>query len=252
MAEIETATTDPRWGQEGRDRKGQSILATLQLYCRRDLTRGTWLDIGCGSGGVAATLASCVERIIGVDPEPWERWQTFNRQHANLEFHVASYRELEALLGSESVDVVICNQVYEHVDDPMALLAAIHRVMKPDAVCYFAGPNLLWPVEPHVLWPFVHWVPRQFARRWMRRLGSRNAAKLDAWSWSYWQLTRSFRHSGFRFNIAIHQRIVGDASLEGAGWIMRAVAHLPRTAVNAMAAVSPGLVFVLSKATSAN
>jgi len=252
MAEVDSPPVDPRWGQEGRDRKAEAILATLQLHCGRDLTRGVWLDIGCGSGGVAATLATYVQNMIGVDPELWARWDQFRELHPNLDFHAASYRDLETLLGPETVDVVVCNQVYEHVDDPIALLQAIHRVMKPGAVCYFAGPNLLWPIEPHVFWPFVHWLPRPFAHRGMHALGSKRARDLDAWSWSYWRLTRSFRRTGFRFNVAIHQRIVGGASLDGAGWILRVAARLPGAMLNAMAAISPGFVFVLSKATIAN
>lgn len=252
MVEIESTPVDPRWGQQDRDRKAEAILATLQLHCGRDLTRGTWLDIGCGSGGVAATLATHVQHVVGVDPESWERWNQFREQHPNLDFHAASYRDLETLLGPESVDVVVCNQVYEHVDDPVTLLAAIHRVMKPGAVCYFAGPNFWWPIEPHVFWPFVHWLPRPFAHRGMRALGSKRAHDLDAWSWSYWRLTRAFHRAGFSSDVAIHQRVAGGASLEGAGWILRAAARLPRVAINAMAAASPGFVFVLSKATIAN
>lgn len=252
MTEIEPPLADPRWGHEGRDRKAEAILATLQLHCRRDLTRGVWLDIGCGSGGVAATLAAHAQHVVGVDPESWERWNQFREQHSNLDFHAASYRNLETLLGPESVDVVVCNQVYEHVDDPIALLQAIHCVMKPGAVCYFAGPNLWWPIEPHVFWPFVHWLPRSLAHRGMRALRSKRAQDLDAWSWSYWRLTRSFRRTGFRFNVAIHQRVMGGASLDGAAWVLRVTARLPRAAVNALAAITPGLVFVLSKATTAN
>lgn len=252
MAESESAPVDPRWGQQNRDRKAEAILATLQLHCGRDLTHGTWLDIGCGSGGVAATLAAHVQQVTGVDPEAWARWNQFREQHSNLDFHTASYRDLESLLGPGSVDVVVCNQVYEHVDDPIALLGAIRRVMKPGAVCYFAGPNLWWPIEPHVFWPFVHWLPRSFAHRGMRALGSKRAHDLDAWSWSYWRLTRSFRRAGFRCDVAIHQRIRGGASMDGAAWMMRAAALLPRFLVNALAFMSPGFVFVLSKPANAN
>lgn len=252
VADTNTSTSDPRWEQFGRDRKAGAILATLRLCCPRELARGTWLDVGCGSGGGAAVLAGHVQHMIGVDPEAWGCWQAFSQQHANLEFRTASYRELETLLGPESVDVVICNQVYEHVDDPIALLQSIHSVLKPGAVCYFAGPNLLWPIEPHVLWPFVHWLPRRFAQRWMKRLGSSNAGKLDAWSWPYWRLTRSFRRCGFRFDVAIHQRIVGGASLDGAAWVLRAMVPLPRAVLNALAPVSPGFVFVLTKAPTAS
>ncbi|WP_161487810.1 bifunctional 2-polyprenyl-6-hydroxyphenol methylase/3-demethylubiquinol 3-O-methyltransferase UbiG [Rhodanobacter sp. FW104-R8] len=239
--------TDPRWGQDGRDRKAEAILATLKEHCRRDLTLGVWLDVGCGSGGVAATLAAHVEQVIGVDPEPWIRWQALCDERPNLAFHAGSYRDLTNLLASESIDVVVCNQVYEHVDDPAALLQAIRRVMKPGGVCYFAGPNLLWPIEPHVFWPFVHWLPRRFAQHWMRRLGSRQADDLDAWSRSYWGLTRLFRRVGYQYTGAIHARLRAGAGVAGAARFLRMSAHVPRGFVTALTPISPGFVFILTK-----
>lgn len=244
MAESESAPVDPRWGQQDRDRKAEAILATLQLHCGRDLTRGRWLDIGCGSGGVAATLAAHVQQVTGVDPEAWARWNQFREQHSNLDFHAASYRDLESLLGPGSVDVVVCNQVYEHVDDPIALLGAIRRVMKPGAVCYFAGPNLWWPIEPHVFWPFVHWLPRGFARRLMRWLGSSKPEALDAWSAHYWRLTEWFKGTGFASTSAVAARI--DGEFAGRGWRMRQPRWIAAL-VNALTPLSPGFVFILHK-----
>lgn len=238
--------TDPRWGQEGRDRKAEAILSTLQLHCGRDVCNGLWLDIGCGSGGIAATLAAHVERIVGVDPEPWERWQSYRIQHANLRFHAVGYRNLKALLGADSCAVVICNQVYEHIDDPKALFDAIHSVLKPEGICYFAGPNLYWPIEPHVFWPFVHWLPRSFAQFSMRTLGSKRAQDLDACAWSYWKLARHFRMAGFRHFSVISERLraglTPDSSL-----LLRVFARLPAALLKALTPVAPGFVFVLRK-----
>lgn len=246
MAENSSQMTDPRWGRVDRDKKAEAILATLELCCTWDVRHATWLDVGCGSGGVAATLAQHVEKVIGIDPESWTRWQHFQEQAPGLKFHVGSYRDLTRLLAPESIDVVVCNQVYEHVDDPKALLEAIKQIMKPGGVCYFAGPNLLWPIEPHVFWPFVHWLPRAFAQRWMRRLGSTQADALDAWSWSYWRLTRLFRHTGFDFAGAIHARVRAGASAVNAGRLLRLAAKLPRGFFAVLAPLAPGFVFVLS------
>lgn len=247
MVEQARSTTDPRWGQDGRDRKAEAILATLEEHCLHDMTRGIWLDVGCGSGGVAATLAAHVEQVIGVDPEPWERWQALCDERPNLAFHAGSYRDLTTLLAPESVDVIVCNQVYEHVDDPAALLQAIKQVMKPGGMCYFAGPNLLWPIEPHVFWPFVHWLPRRLAQRWMRRLGSCQADGLDAWSWSYWGLTRLFRRVGYQYAGAVHARLLAGTKAADAAKLLRLAAWVPRGFVMALTPIAPSFVFVLTK-----
>lgn len=252
MTEEVHSVTDPRWGQKDREQKAEAIFATVERHCRRNFSDGLWLDIGCGSGGVAAALASHVRQIVGIDPEPWERWQRIGDEHPNLAFHVGSYHDITKLLGPESVDVVVCNQVYEHVDDPVALLEAINRVMKPTGVCYFAGPNLLWPIEPHVFWPFVHWLPRSFAQHWMRRLGSSRADDLDAWSWSYWALARLFRQRGFHYASAVHARLQAGAEGAGAGKLLRLAARMPRVLARGLTPITPSFVFVLEKSPKRN
>ncbi|MGK9167735.1 methyltransferase domain-containing protein [Inquilinus limosus] len=48
-------------------------------------------------------------------------------------------------LPSESVDMVICNHVLEHVDDRRAL-SEIHRILTPDGLAVLSFPNVPgWP-----------------------------------------------------------------------------------------------------------
>jgi hypothetical protein len=89
---------DPRWGQENREAKADAIVRTLQLHCGGDLPRGQWLDIGCGSGGIAASLTPFADKVVGADPESWERWNAYRECHPNLEFHIGGYRDLTKLL----------------------------------------------------------------------------------------------------------------------------------------------------------
>jgi len=245
MPDTVTTTMDPRWGHADRDRKAEAILRTVELMApERDVRRGTWLDVGCGSGGIAATLAQHVERITGVDPESWERWEQFLAEHSNLKLHQGSYRDVDTLCGPNSIDVVVCNQVYEHVDDPVALLAAIHRALKPGGMCYFAGPNLLWPIEPHVFWPFVHWLPRRFAQRTMRLAGSRHSEELDAYSTNFWRVRGWFLDAGLVPSNAIAARIEAGFAVRGKQL------RMPRwlaAIVDALAPLSPGFVFGLRK-----
>ena len=240
--------SDPRWGQQDRDKKAAALLRTVEIALGDpDAARsGHWLDIGCGSGGVAASLAASVARVSGIDPESWDRWADYEGAHSNLMLKRGSYRDLDAWMGPAAIDVVVCNQVYEHVEDADALIEAIARVLKPGGTCYFAGPNLLWPIEPHVFWPFVHWLPRSFAQHAMRTLGSRHAQELDAFSWSYWRLRRSFRRAGLDVRGAIHERLVAAAELTPS-LPLRLMAALPRTLVEALTPLSPGFVFLLHR-----
>lgn len=243
----EHAKADPRWGQIDRDKKAEAIMCTVLQFAGRDISHGIWLDIGCGSGGVAATLAKHVKRVIGVDPESWERWSQLCHTHSNLVLHKGSYRDLDALLPLGSVDVVICNQVYEHVDDPAALLRAIHALLKPHGVCYFAGPNWLWPIEPHLNWPIAHWLPRTWVMYVIHRFKLTWARKWDARPWSFWSLAGAFRREGFFYASVIHQRLYADAQSRSQRGLIHLIVKMPRRLVNMLTPVAPGFVFMLVK-----
>jgi SAM-dependent methyltransferase len=234
----------PRWGNVARDRKATAIATTMSHHCGETIFRGRWLDVGCGSGGIAAGLSEYVDIVVGVDPEPWDAWHEATNGRANLTFTVATFDSAELPIEPASCDVVVCNQVYEHVLDPRQLLRNIHDALRPGGRCYFAGPNLLWPIEPHVFWPFVHWLPRRMALRLMRLLGSKQAGQLDAYSTHYWQLKQWFQDAGLVSRPAIAARLVGE--LAARGWHI----SLPRWAailIDGLVPLSPGFVCILRK-----
>lgn len=241
---MNTHAADPRWGAEKRDTKGEQILLTLRHFAGDQVQNGRWLDIGCGSGGIAAHLAPHVQEMIGVDPEPWSRWQTWTQKHANLSFIQASVDTLN--LAPASLDVIICNQVYEHVPDPQALIRLIHTLLKPGGIVYFAGPNLLFPIEPHVFWPFVHWIPRRFAIALMKTLGSKHADELDAYSTHYWQL-KHWLADGFNIKNAapVFMREILPKLYTKQPY--RLLSKVPFTVLNILSPVLPGFIFILQK-----
>jgi SAM-dependent methyltransferase len=46
-----------------------------------------------------------------------------------------------AAVESDSLDVVLCVSVIEHLDDPDGLLAEIHRVLRPGGTCFLNVPS---------------------------------------------------------------------------------------------------------------
>lgn len=234
---------DPRWGAKDRPRKADAIWQTLVFYAGNDILSGTWVDMGCGSGGIAAALAPKVKKIIGIDPEPWSRWSTWTREHSNLEFIEGSYENDPPLLAENSVDIVICNQVYEHVPDPQQMIKVIYRILKPGGYCYFAGPNLLFPIEPHVFWPIIHWIPRAAAINVMKAVGAKDL--IDANSTTYWTL-RSWLNS-FEIKNALPDVIKHPEKYGRKAIFWRCISIMPRWLAQALTPISPGFVFVLRK-----
>jgi 2-polyprenyl-3-methyl-5-hydroxy-6-metoxy-1,4-benzoquinol methylase len=235
--------SDPRWGSENRPRKAEAIWQTLVHYCGPQIAQGLWVDVGCGSGGIAATLASRVERMVGMDPEPWERWNGWAREHSNLTFLQGGYDSEPPIMVPGSADVVVCNQVYEHVPDPVALVRFVHLILRPGGHCYFAGPNLLFPIEPHVFWPFVHWLPRHTATWLMRSFRARNI--VDANSLCYWQLMKLFE--GFEVRNALPHLLQHPEASGRGGLFWQAASMFPARLINALTFLSPGFVFILRK-----
>ncbi len=239
--------TTLRWGNANRDHKAIAILETLRSSIGHGVESGSWLDVGCGSGGIARSLSDHVEKITGIDPNPWPQWEAISKERSNLHFLTGSFDEIQLPFPEKFFDVIICNQVYEHVADPRLLLLNIHRTLKSGGHCYFAGPNLLWPIEPHVYWPFVHWLPRGLAKSTMRALGSRKSDDLDAWSMHYWKLTKLIDLSGLRWRIALRERFSSERNPRMRGRVIRATARLPDWAFRVLAPLSPGFIFLLQK-----
>jgi SAM-dependent methyltransferase len=73
--------------------------------------------------------------------------------------------------ASETIDVVICSQVYEHVPDDIRLFSEVYRILKPGGIVFFSGPNRLFPYEFHYSLPFFHWLPGPLADLCLRVLG---------------------------------------------------------------------------------
>jgi len=235
------AASDPHWGAEDRDRKAQNILQCLELMTDRDLSRLSCVDIGCGSGGISFHLAPAFDSVCGVDPEPWQRWQEFTAERPNLSFRPGSVESLG--IADESVDVVICNQVYEHVPSPKMLIAQIYRILKPGGICYFAGPNLLYPIEPHVHWPFIHWIPRSWALAILGRFAPEKVPILDAYSTTHWRLKQWLRE--FIIVDAAPDLVKHRARTTAGVW--RVFRPIPVQLLRLFAFLSPGFVFVLTK-----
>lgn len=236
-----TTGNDPHWGAENRDRKAANIVTCLELLTDLDLSAQSCVDIGCGSGGISFHLAPHFRTVCGVDPEPWQRWQDFIAERDNLSFQQGSGDSLG--FAANSIDVTICNQVYEHVPSPQDLIAEIHRVLRPGGVCYFAGPNLLFPIEPHVFWPFIHWIPRRWALAILRVFAPEKEKILDAYSATIWTLKRWF--VDFEVEDAVPALVGYHARNSGGIWTL--FRPIPAGLLRFLGFLSPGFVFILTK-----
>jgi SAM-dependent methyltransferase len=115
------------------------------------------LDFGCGQGGlVALGLARNID-IFGVDSYQgnYREWSTGT---AALSQRIRTTAEGRIPFEDSSFDVVISNQVFEHIRDPRPSLAEIARVLKAGGVFIAIFPHKGVWFEGHVGLYFPHWL----------------------------------------------------------------------------------------------
>lgn len=66
-------------------------------------------------------------------------------------------------------DVVFSNSVIEHVGDAASQRRFAREVARVGRAFWVQTPNRWFPVEQHLLTPFVHWLPQSWQRAFLRR-----------------------------------------------------------------------------------
>jgi len=97
------------------------------------------MDFGCGTGILFPSLAGEFGRIYGVDPVLTAARMTV--QSCGLERIELMTPEETARLPPESMDVVICAEVLEHVDDLEDTIPLLRSKLKPGGLLLVSLPS---------------------------------------------------------------------------------------------------------------
>lgn len=103
-------------------------------------TGGNVTDLGCGSGHLLSDLSGSFEQRIGLDVSA-RRLEMSGGKTDGWDFREADLNGVFPIQGA-SADVVIANQVIEHIIDPIKFCQEIYRVLKPEGRCVIATPNI--------------------------------------------------------------------------------------------------------------
>lgn len=150
------------------------------------------LDIGCGIGTYVRKLGELTERAYGIDIDAARV-----RESTTGGVAIAASEQLPFATGA--LDVVLLNEVIEHVQRESETLREACRVVRPGGHVVIYAPNRLYPFETHGVYiggryffgnvPLVNYLPdslrqrlvphaRAYTSRGLRRLIAGLPAKL--------------------------------------------------------------------------
>ncbi len=181
---------DPEYVSEekGRRKQAQILLNLLAKY----KTPGKILDVGCGPGLFLSEAKKRGWRVQGVDLSPWAK--KYAAENFGVDVFEGSLSE--ASFPDKSFDVVVMNDVIEHLEDPKSALRQIRRVLKNDGVLYLSTPDIdsflskllrakWWGINKYHLFYFS----RKSLEKMFHETGFRSihhAPYPRVFSWNYW------------------------------------------------------------------
>lgn len=128
------------------------------------------LDIGCGLGVYVRKFREFSDDVVGVDIDQ-KRLAEGARTTPGL-LRAASER---LPFPEETFDVIVLNEVIEHVTDDAATIREASRALRPGGVIVIYAPNRMYPFETHGIYlgkrfvfgniPFVNWLPDPLRNR---------------------------------------------------------------------------------------
>lgn len=114
--------------------RGWLVVEILQQFTSLDGKKV--LDYGCGMGGTSRMLAKFGAKVTAVDIKP-EVEQAF--QNSDIKF--CNPKNEELYLKSQKYDIIILQDVLEHVPNPEILLKQMQDALRTSGFIYISTPN---------------------------------------------------------------------------------------------------------------
>jgi SAM-dependent methyltransferase len=226
---------------ESRKKKAEKIRSILEG--ERALRGSILLEVGVGSGAIAASLAGAVEpsgEVWGVDVR--------DSRLVTEGFRFAIVENASLPFAERFFDVVVSNHVLEHVGprpEQLAHLREIARVLKDDGVAYLATPNRWALMEPHFHLPLLSWLPASARAPYVRL--ARRGRDYDCYPRSRTELLELCSSAGLDVADRTLEAIRATAEIENLPSLVLRLAGAPDRALRALLPLMPTYIVILRK-----
>lgn len=157
--------------------RGKRIVDALKGHA--NLKGASLLDLGCGLGGIAVAFAQEGAKVVGVDHD--EKSCELGLVRSRMEETPVDFLVSDGTMTpfpDSSFDIVICNDVFEHVLNKKKLAYEINRLLRADGVAFIRTPNKLspWNIlrDDHTGLPFITLLPRNVQNLFVKVMGLTN------------------------------------------------------------------------------
>lgn len=136
------------WWDETGDFKPLHIINPVRLAYIQERTNGidgkSILDIGCGGGILAESMARLAHSVVGIDMAADSlqvaKLHAMEQQVTNVQYQQVA-AEAFSEQNSEQFDVVTCMEMLEHVPDPYSIIHAAANACKPGGKVFISTLN---------------------------------------------------------------------------------------------------------------
>ncbi|MCL2819350.1 MAG: class I SAM-dependent methyltransferase [Oscillospiraceae bacterium] len=236
---------DLLYNESERGVKAKKVLSVLQDYLGVTFDMKI-LDVGCSTGIQTAMIGCHFKEVIGIDIDKNAiKYAKKNYEKDSIKFILADSMNIP--FQDCIFDVVLCTHVYEHVPDSIRLLYEINRVLKPGGICYFAAANKynLDIFEPHYKLPFLSWLPKSLANRYIRLSGKADLYYENLYSFSKLRkITSSFERIDYTKKILTYPDLFNATDMLKTGTIKQ---KLSLIACDYLYFLLPTYIWILKK-----
>lgn len=144
--------------------RGQMAVASVQT-ARTKVQAASLLDIGCGTGGFAVAFALAGAQVVALDTDKGAlQLAALRAENERVHVNLIDCDGTHTPFQDSSFEIIVCNEVFEHVESKEKLASEIARLLRENGIVYVRVPNkaspwnILW--DDHTGLPFFTLLPR--------------------------------------------------------------------------------------------